>query len=382
MSQESSNKQVIWYLEGAVDESGQVFRVPVGRLPFRIGRETGLDLSLPSQVVSSYHAELSLEGNRLMISDLGSTNGTFVNKIPVDGRAALQDGDIVQFATLPFRLRLTESGAIDALLSSTATIDTRLTEQMTENLRKLRALLEQEAVTQVFQPIVGLNDSDILGYEVLGRGDYEGLPGGIYDLFQLAKLLGAEVDLSLVLRRQSVAACGALAGEHCYFLNTHPAELLDDTLVTSLRDVRAAWPELRIAVEIHESAVTDPTGIKELQKELESLEMLLVYDDFGVGRARLVELAEVPPAYLKFDRSLIRDIDSGQTARVRLLEGLVKMALELEISIIAEGIERPEEMAICCNLGFTYGQGFLFAVPRPYEERDGARIPPPLDPAL
>ena len=379
MSHESSSKQAIWYLEGAVDESGQVFRVPVGRLPFRIGRETGLELSLPSQVISSYHAELSLEGKRLMISDLGSTNGTFVNKIPVDSRAPLKDGDIVQFATLPFRVRLTETGAIDALLSSTAIIDTKLTEQMTENLRKLRALLDQEAVTQLFQPIVGLSDSEILGYEVLGRGNYEGLPDGIYDLFELAKPLGAEVDLSLVLRRQSVAACGSLAGEHCYFLNTHPAELLDDTLIASLQDARAAWPDLKIAVEIHESAVTDPTGIKELQRELESLEMLLVYDDFGAGQARLVELAEVPPAFLKFDRSLIQDIDTAQAARVRLLEGLVKMALELEISIIAEGIERPEEMAICRDLGFTHGQGFLFAVPRPYEERDGARVPPPLD---
>ena len=93
MTRNPTSKQTIWYLEGAVDESGQVFRVPVFRLPFRVGRETGLDLCLPSQVVSSHHAELSMKGRQLMVTDLGSTNGTFVNKIPVDGRvpATLSD---------------------------------------------------------------------------------------------------------------------------------------------------------------------------------------------------------------------------------------------------------------------------------------------------
>jgi len=379
MSLKPSNIQTIWFLEGAVDESGQVFRVPILRLPFRVGREPGLDLSLPSQVVSSHHAVISLSGRQLMVTDLGSTNGTFVNKIPVEGETPVQDGDIVQFATLAFRARLTEVGAIDNLLSSTATIDTAMTVQMAESLRKLKVLLKQEAVTQLFQPIVGLDDHEILGYEVLGRGNLEGLPGGIEDLFQLAQPIGAEVDLSLLLRRQSVAACGSLAGDHCYFLNTHPAELLDETLIYSLRDARAAWPNLKMAIEIHESAVTDPAGIKELQEELIALDMLLVYDDFGAGQARLVELAEVPPAYLKFDRSLIKDIDTAPPARVRLLEGLVKMALEMEISLVAEGLERREELAVCRNMGFTYGQGYFLAVPRPYEEQDGRRTPPSLD---
>ena len=106
--------------------------------------------------------------------------------------------------------------------------------------------------------------------------------------------------------------------------------------------------------------------------------MLLVYDDFGAGQARLVELAEVPPAYLKFDRSLIKEIDLAPVARARLLEGLATMALELDISIIAEGLERQEELDFCRNLGFSYGQGYLLARPKAYEERDGQRMPPPL----
>lgn len=379
MSLKPTGEQILWYLEGAVDETGQVFRVPVDTLPFRIGREAGLDLSLPSQVVSSLHAELSLHARQLTVADLGSTNGTFVNKIPVDGQAPVNDGDILQFATLAFRVRRAESDAIDSLLHATATVDTRATLQMAENLNHLKSLLDKQAVTQLFQPIVGLDDQEILGYEVLGRGDFEGLPRGIDDLFQLAKTIGAEVDLSQVMRRQSLATCASLAGEHCYFLNTHPAELLDEALVDSLRAARETWPDLKIAIEIHESAVTDPDSIRELNEELVALDMLLVYDDFGAGQARLVELAEVPPAYLKFDRSLIREIDQAPAARISLLEGLAKMALELDINIIAEGLERQEELEFCRNLGFAFGQGYLLSVPRPFLESDGQRLAPPLD---
>lgn len=381
MSRRSIQQQSFWYLEGAVDESGQVFRVPVSHLPFRVGREAGLDLSLPSQVVSAYHAELTLRDGQLVVSDLGSTNGTFVNKMPVENTLPLEDGDVVQFATLAFRVRRTESETIDNLLTSTATIDTKQTLEMAESLRRLRTMLEKEAVTQLFQPIVGLVDYEILGYEVLGRGDYEGLPAAVDELFELARPIAAEIDLSLVLRRQSVVTCGSLHGDFCYFLNTHPAELLDETLVCSLQDARTAWPDLKLAIEIHESSVTDPAGIKDLQQELSALDMMLVYDDFGAGQARLVELAEVPPDYLKFDRSLVQEIDSAPEARIRLLEGLAKMALELEIVIIAEGLESQREVDVCRDLGFSYGQGFHLAYPRPAEIENGRRIPPPLSPS-
>jgi EAL domain-containing protein (putative c-di-GMP-specific phosphodiesterase class I) len=379
MSKPTPAKPTIWYLEGAVDETGQVFRVPVAQLPFQVGRGAGLSLSLPSQVVSSLHAELLEEGGRLMVRDLGSTNGTFVNKIPVHERSPLEDGDILNFATIAFRVRSTEAAAIDSLLSSTATIDTKLTARITANLRKLKSLLEQEAVTQHFQPIVSLDDREILGYEVLGRGAFAGLPSSPDELFQLAAPIGVEVDLSLLLRRRSVAACGTLDGEHCYFFNTHPTELVDDTLIDSLHEMREQWPDLEIAIEVHESSVTDPASIKELAHELERLEMLLVYDDFGAGQARLLELADVPPAYLKFDRSLIRDIHQAPAARVRLLEGLVKVAQELGIDIIAEGLEQREELELCRDLGFAWGQGFLLAVPQPLQERQGERFPPPLE---
>lgn len=379
MTKQRSDSRPIWYLEGTIDDSGELYRVPVTQQPFRIGREQGLELSLPSQVVSSVHAQIIQRSATLHVLDLGSTNGTFVNSTPLKGETPLADGDIVRFATLAFRVGLASDDSLDSLVTSTANIDTESLTKRAEEAQRLQRLLAEEAVTELFQPIVSLAEGRILGYEVLGRGNLQGLPGGVVELFQLAEPNGAEIELSLLLRRHSVATCGTLAGEHCYFLNAHPAELADDILIVSLREARDLWPDLRLAVEIHETAVADPTAIGRLRDQLAELEILLVYDDFGAGQARLLELAEVPPDFLKFDRSLVHGIHQAPTARRQLLRGLVRMARELGIRLIAEGLESQGEVDVCRDLGFEYGQGTLFALPRPCEERRGVLFPPGLE---
>ncbi|MGB5658898.1 MAG: FHA domain-containing protein, partial [Thermoanaerobaculia bacterium] len=61
----------LWYLEGFMDLSGRLYRVPIHSLPFRVGRQAGLELTLPLQIVSFQHAELYEHDGRLMVRDLG-----------------------------------------------------------------------------------------------------------------------------------------------------------------------------------------------------------------------------------------------------------------------------------------------------------------------
>ena len=96
--------------------------------------------------------------------------------------------------------------------------------------------------------------------------------------------------------------------------------------------------------------------------------MHLAYDDFGAGRARLNELGEAPPDYLKFDIGLIRNIDRAPVRKQKLLEGLVKMAQELGIHAVAEGVESEAEAATCRELGFPMAQGYHFGRPAPIED--------------
>src|SRR5262245_33998722 len=98
---------------------------------------------------------------------------------------------------------------------------------------------------------------------------------------------------------------------------------------------------------------------------LRDLNIGLAYDDFGAGQARLIELAEARPDYLKFDLKLIHGIDHGPAHRVKLLETLVRMARDLGVVPVAEGIESQGEHQVCKQIGFAVGQGFYYGKAMP-----------------
>jgi EAL domain-containing protein (putative c-di-GMP-specific phosphodiesterase class I) len=237
-----------------------------------------------------------------------------------------------------------------------------------EGTRELRELLEDGLVTMVFQPIILLPLGTTAAYEALGRGRHPRLPESPLELFRIAESIGVEAELSRLFRRRAVE----LAREHkdlpTIFLNTHPIELDRPGLLESLEQLREIAPQLDLALEIHESVLTRPAAISELRALLLERNIALAYDDFGAGQARLLELAEVPPHYLKFDMSFIRDIDSAPLSRQRLLTSLVAVARDLLVYTVAEGVETSEEADVCMRLGFTHAQGHHFGKPRPIAE--------------
>lgn len=97
--------------------------------------------------------------------------------------------------------------------------------------------------------------------------------------------------------------------------------------------------------------------------------MSLAFDDFGAGQARLTELVEVHPEYLKFDMSLIRSIDQAPKDKVQMVRSLVHMAADLGIIPLAEGVETQGERDACVDIGFQLGQGYLFGKPVPIKVR-------------
>ena len=355
----------LWYLEGFVDDSRHFRRVPILSVPFRIGRHPDQDLTLDSGAVSGRHAELRATNGELEIVDLGSTNGTLLNGEPLTSVTPLKEGDILQLATLEFRLGVLERGRTEALLGSTTEIGQTLPSLLVERTVRFRELLEKEAVTVHFQPIVGIADRRAIGYEMLGRSRLESLPLSSWELFEIAAVVGAEAALSRLFRRHGAGDCARMPAELTYFLNTHPAELREEGLLESLGRLRAEHPRLRLVLEIHEAAITQPASMARLRKGLARLGIGLAYDDFGAGRTRLGELAAAPPDFLKFDRTMIEEIDREPGRRPKLLTALVEMANDLGIRCIAEGIEREAEAEVCAELGFELGQGYLFGMPEP-----------------
>jgi EAL domain-containing protein (putative c-di-GMP-specific phosphodiesterase class I) len=148
------------------------------------------------------------------------------------------------------------------------------------------------------------------------------------------------------------------------FVNTHPAEIDDlELLIFSLGELRNLEPNRHLVLEIHEGAVTCGAQMRTLRTQLNEMKIGLAYDDFGAGQARLVELVDVPPDYLKFDMSLVQNLESASIERQRMLASLVQMVHDLGIAPLAEGIELAGDHEICRQIGFQFGQGFFYGYP-------------------
>ncbi|HSF13981.1 MAG TPA: EAL domain-containing protein [Vicinamibacteria bacterium] len=358
-----------WCLESKLEGGRVLQRVAIHSFPFRIGRIAGLDLTLPFQSVSKRHAEIYMDGEDLMLRDLDSTNGTFVNRQRVTG-SLLREGDILHFAEFEFRLGRVEGEGLVRRADQTLEFGTLaisrmvLSQQFVSGTRQLAELMDQRLVTAAFQAIVSIPEGKVIGYEVLGRGLHPELPENPCDLFRIAETLGREAELSRLFRQQAielVLSSGLTLPR--LFLNTHPIELGRPELIESLRQVRIRAPEQELALEIHEGALAKPHVTAELKRELDALNISLALDDFGLGE-RFAQLAEVEPHYLKFDMSWFEDLLEARASKRRLLSMLMAAARELHAEPIAEGIESRREAEVCAEMGFRLAQGYLYSEPR------------------
>ncbi|HMO83503.1 MAG TPA: EAL domain-containing protein [Lacipirellulaceae bacterium] len=224
-------------------------------------------------------------------------------------------------------------------------------------------LMSERAVVPHFQPIVDYRHMDVTGYEILGRSRLFGL-NTPHAMFSAAAVLDLESELSRMMRSEGVKCGGDLPGRPLLFANTHPIELQEQgVLEFSLRELRELTPDAPLVLEIHEAAVTCVEQMRQLRRVLNDLDIKLAYDDFGAGQARLVELGDVPPDYLKFDIDLVRGIDSASSERQRMLASLVKIVNDLGIASLAEGIESEAEHTTCREMGFCFAQGFFYGKP-------------------
>ena len=352
-----------WILVGLVHGTDRLSTIALSPLPFRIGRRAGLHITLPAGSVSREHAEFYLDGDSLHLRDLGSTNGTFVNRKRICDEAVAV-GDIIHFGEYEFRLACEDS---PNPWGTMVMEELPRPQQLLKGTRELGELLRIGAVTTVFQPIVALPGGEVIGYEALGRGRYPGIPESPGDLFEIGASLGVESDLSRLFRRKALEIVSLRGGLPMLFLNTHPSEIAEPRLLESLGELRRLVPGQPITIEIHEAAVVKAMRIADIRAALRDHGLGLAYDDFGAGQARLLELSEVPPDILKFDARFVRNVDQAPESKRRLLKSLVDIARDLGVEPLAEGVEMAAEAAVCIDLGFTRAQGFHFGRPVPID---------------
>jgi EAL domain-containing protein (putative c-di-GMP-specific phosphodiesterase class I) len=184
------------------------------------------------------------------------------------------------------------------------------------------------------------------------------------------------VDLEIHAALHALRLATALP-EHAYVsVNFSPETLLWPGLRDALR--QAPVPLSRIVVELTEhSAVEDYDALVEALQPLRDAGLRVAVDDAGAGYATFRHILRLAPDVIKLDRSLISDID-GDPARRALAGAVVALAREMRGVVVAEGIERAEELAVMLRLGVDSGQGYLLGRPSTDERvwRDWHWSPP------
>ena len=144
------------------------------------------------------------------------------------------------------------------------------------------------------------------------------------------------------------------------FINVVPASMYDPDFqgasLIKLLEGLGLSPE-RIVLEVSEQyAIENYTLFVEALQNFTQLGFSIAVDDVGAGYSGLEKIAHLRPRYLKFDRELIRDIDSSYIRR-EMTRALKSFAESIDSTIIAEGIERQEELETLLDLGIEFGQG-------------------------
>ncbi len=362
-----------WFFE-AISADGSRLTYVVNTLPFSIGRESDNDLVVNSTSLSRRHAELAADvSGRLRLTDLDSTNGSFVNRERLSGSALLSENDIVHFGHAEFRLKsILLTGPAAALAADdgrTVLVQpgATLSEYFSPKEAQFRALLEGTGLSGAAQPIVRAQGGELFAYELLGRSQHPELPASPMHLFSLAAQLNLEAELSEAFRSHGIRTLAPKLGAVALFVNTHPRETFETGFRTALEQTLKQWPELQLIVEIHETAVMETERMRELGAWLKDIGARFAYDDFGAGQARLNEIGEVPADFVKFDMALIRGIHQASERKLRVVRDLVKLVTDLGSVTLAEGVEEEAEAQVCRELGFQLIQGYLTGKPRPFE---------------
>ncbi|MEM9195679.1 MAG: EAL domain-containing protein [Myxococcota bacterium] len=208
----------------------------------------------------------------------------------------------------------------------------------------------------LYQPLVHLWSTEIFAYEALVRSTAPGFtqPRALFAEAADASCAGA---LGRLARR--LAFQGAPGAP--LFVNVHPSELEEPWLIDSSDPIyhhsHSTYLELSESVPLSHSKVC--RGVLE---EIRRRGVRLSIDDLGAGHSNLLYIAELEPAYVKLDGSLVRRAASDERAR-SLIRNVLRLCDELDAEVVAEGIEDRDTLRALVDIGVPFGQGYYLADP-------------------
>ncbi len=240
-------------------------------------------------------------------------------------------------------------------------------------IQEVKAILSGRRLRAVYQPVVDIRTTSVLGYEALIRGP----AGSVLELPDALFSAAHQADLSLELENLCLetifGAVPAALRKSILFVNasarllTHSVFLDERNLV----EIRRAHPS--IVLEISEKEIVlNYSTFREVLERLRSAGFRVAIDDAGSGYSGLESVLQIRPEYIKVASTLVHDLHVDRIKR-EIISALASVGTQIGASLVAEGIEQEEDLRVLVGLGIPYGQGYLLG-------RPAAKIPAPRRP--
>jgi diguanylate cyclase len=241
---------------------------------------------------------------------------------------------------------------------------------------ELRRALDNDEFRVVYQPIMRLDDNQVIGVEALVRWHHptRGVVGPA-EFIPAAERTGLIVPLGRFVLRETCRQTAqwlsefgpdALqkAGPNVSARQLHDPDFVSDVTAAL---AESGLPAERLVLELTESAVLRGQQVSRTLVHLDRMGIRLALDDFGTGESSLSLLRAFPAAIIKLDKSFVDgiEIDDGQPAAARqaVARAVIQLSRAFSLDAVAEGIESAEQAAALRELGYILGQGYHLAKP-------------------
>jgi len=279
-------------------------------------------------------------------------------------------GDAVGFARVLHNPMIRPERLVSRLVEETrASAELMRERQAQHDKHLLQDIILSDGLTPVYQPLYNLRTGTVVGYEGLVRpAEAAGFPNASA-LFVAAEAAGRTVELDLASLETVLAGAKDLDESQYLSVNLSPRSL--EAPAFSAYDVlsiarRYGIDATRLVVELTErEEVEDLDKLRAALAALRRHGVRTAADDVGAGNAGLRLLSEVSFDIMKIDLTLVRAGAASESADavLRALRGLARRQRQ---TIVAEGVETLEELALVMDLGFDMVQGYLLQRPAPH----------------
>lgn len=233
----------------------------------------------------------------------------------------------------------------------------------------MRGALARHELFLEFQPQWSLKERRLRGFEALlrwRREDGQLVSPGIFIPELEANGGIVSVGQGAATEAVSIVSSWPLVGDIVLSINASARQLRSNELVDTIESILSLelTPPAEIEVEITETVLLpDLPFVAERLDTLKDLGVRLALDNFGVGYSSLSHLHRFPIDTLKVDRSLISSMEQDERCR-SIVRAIVNLGHELNMSVVAEGIEQVDDLEYLANIGCDLAQGYLLGRPR------------------